>query len=133
MASLRSWRDFVLVAKPRVNTIEWRNREELNWRGVELNFTQGFAARDFPRGRAEIDHTYKSPAVGLEHMRIKWRTHHQQPLAHESHQLRRLTHGNISLTPHDDSCFNPVLISFSNDVQLETAGNQFDVGPFEFV
>ena len=94
---------------------------------------QGFAARDFPRGGAEIDHTYESPAVGLAHMRIKWRIHHQQPLAHESHQLRRLPHGNISLTPHDDSCFNPVLLSFSNDVQLETAGNQFDVGPFEYV
>ena len=59
MASLRSWRDFVLVAKPRVNTIEWRNREEIG----ELNCTQGLSARDFPRGRVEIDHTYKHPDV----------------------------------------------------------------------
>ena len=55
---------------------------------VELNFTHGFAARDFPRDRAEIDHTYKRPAVGLAGKRIKWWNHHQKPLASESHQLR---------------------------------------------
>ena len=46
--------------------------------------------------------------------------HHRKPLAHESHQLRRLPHGKISLTPHDGSSFNLVL-PFSNNVRLETA------------
>ena len=62
-------------------------------------------------------------------MIINWWIHQQKPLAHESHDL---PHGKILLTPHDDSSLNLVL-PFSNDVRLETAGNQFDGGPFEFV
>ena len=70
--------------------------------------------------------------MGLAHMRIKWRIHHQKLLAHESHQLHRLPHGKISLTRDDVSGLNPVL-SISNEVRLETAGNQFDGRLFEFV
>ena len=59
MASLRSWWDFVSVAKPRVNTSGGIVRESVGSR-VNLNqLTQGFDACDVPRGRAKIDHTYK--------------------------------------------------------------------------
>ena len=44
----------------------------------------------------------------------------------------RLPHGKISLTPLDDCNLNLVL-SFSNDLRLETAGNQFSGRPLEFV
>ena len=70
-----------------------------------------------------LDHTYKHPAVGLAHVRIKWWIHHHKPLAHESYQLRRLPHGKISLAPYDDNSLNLVL-SLSNVVKLETARNR---------
>ena len=41
-------------------------------------------------------------------------------------------YGKISLTPLDDCSLNLVL-SFSNGLRLETAGNQFSGRPFEFV
>ena len=44
-------------------------------------------------------------------IRIKWRIHQQKPLTHESHQLRRLPHGKISLTPYEDSSLNLVVES----------------------
>ena len=104
-----------------------------NWSGVELNFTQGFAARNFPRDRAEIDHTYKRPAVGLACKRINGgsTTKNHSPTNPTSCACR-LPHGKISLTPLDDSTLNLVL-SFSNGVRLETAGSQFSGRPFEFV
>ena len=64
MASLRSWRDFVLVAKPRVIKSGEVVRELVRSRNKYM-YTQCFAARDFPRGRAEIKHTYTRAARGL--------------------------------------------------------------------
>ena len=69
--------------------------------------------------------------MGFGPVSIKWRIHHQKPHAHKSHQLRSYpVDSMISLTPHNDSRLNLVL-SLSNDVRLETAGNQFNGRPFE--
>ena len=69
--------------------------------------------------------------MGFGPVSIKWRIHHQKPHAHKSHQLRSYpVHSKISLTPHNDSRLNLVL-SLSNDVRLETTGNQFNGRPFE--
>ena len=44
--------------------MQWRSRKGIS-EEVKLNFTQGFAAREFPLGGAEIGHKYKCSARGL--------------------------------------------------------------------
>ena len=61
--------------------------------------------------------------MGFAGVRIKWRIHHQKPLAHETSLVSPATQGTpwqeISLTLYDDSSLSLVL-SLHKKVWLET-------------
>ena len=97
-----------------------------------VEFHSGLRRSRIPSRQAEIKHTKKCSARGFAVARIKWRIHHQIPVPHKSHQLCRLPHGKISLSPYGDNSLN-LVHSLSNVVQLEAARNRYSGRPFGLV